>query len=260
MPKFAANLSMMFNEVDFLDRFKAAADVGFKGVEFLFPYAWPAADLKQRLANNGLAQALFNLPPGDWDGGERGIASLPGRQSEFEDGVGAAIEYAVALGCPQVHAMAGLMADDGDAGLHLETYVGNLKFAAAACAKAGVRLLIEPINTVDMPGYFMNRPGQALVVIDAVGSDNLFLQYDIYHAQIMEGRLAASIAANIDVIRHFQLAAVPGRNEPDGGEINYPFIFAHIDALGYDGWIGCEYKPRGDTVAGLGWGGDYGIG
>ncbi len=260
MPRFAANLSMMFGQLEFLERFGAAADAGFKGVEYLFPYPWPAAGLKQRLADHGLAQVLFNLPPGDWEGGERGIASLPGRRSEFEDGVSAAIEYAGALGCPQVHAMAGLMAAGADPEKHLHTYVENLKFAAAACAKAGIRLLVEPINTIDMPGYFLNRPRQALEVMEAVGSDNLFLQYDLYHAQIMEGRLAATIAANIGVIRHFQAAAVPGRNEPDGGEINYPFIFAHIDALGYDGWIGCEYKPRGDTVAGLGWGKDYGIG
>jgi len=260
MPKFAANLSMMFNEVDFPDRFKAAADAGFKGVEYLFPYAWTAAELKQRLADNGLVQVLFNLPPGDWDAGERGIASLPGRQAEFREGVDKAIEYAGVLGCPQVHAMAGLMPDDADAAKFHDTYVENVSFAAAACAKAGLPLLIEPINTRDMPGYFMNRPQQALKVIGEVGSDNLFLQYDIYHAQIMEGSLATTIADNIGIIRHFQLAAVPGRNEPDAGEINYPFIFAHIDGLGYDGWIGCEYKPRGETTAGLGWAGDYGIG
>ena len=260
MPKFAANLSMMFNEVDFLDRFKAAADVGFKGVEYLFPYAWPAADLKDRLDDNGLVQALFNMPPGDWDAGERGIASLPGRQSEFQDGVGRALEYADILGCAQIHSMAGIMPADADEEAYLETYVENLRFAAAACGKAGLRLLIEPINTRDMPGYFMNRSGQALQVIETVGSDFLFLQYDIYHMQIMEGSLATTIEANRDIIRHFQIAAVPGRNEPDGGEINYPFLFRHIDALGYDGWTGLEYKPRAGTVEGLGWAKEYGIG
>ena len=260
MPKFAANLSMMFNEVDFLDRFKAAADVGFKGVEYLFPYAWPAADLKDRLDDNGLVQALFNMPPGDWDAGERGIAALPGRQSEFQDGVGRALEYADILGCAQIHAMAGIMPADADEEAYLETYVENLRFAAAACGKAGLRLLIEPINTRDMPGYFMNRSGQALQVIETVGSDFLFLQYDIYHMQIMEGSLATTIEANRDIIRHFQIAAVPGRNEPDGGEINYPFLFRHIDALGYDGWTGLEYKPRAGTVEGLGWAKEYGIG
>ena len=260
MPKFAANLSMMFNEVDFLDRFKAAADVGFKGVEYLFPYAWPAADLKDRLDDNGLVQALFNMPPGDWDAGERGIAALPGRQSEFQDGVGRALEYADILGCAQIHAMAGIMPADADEEAYLETYVENLRFAAAACGKAGLRLLIEPINTRDMPGYFMNRSGQALQVIETVGSDFLFLQYDIYHMQIMEGSLATTIEANRDIIRHFQIAAVPGRNEPDGGEINFPFLFGHIDALGYDGWIGLEYKPRAGTVEGLGWAKEFGIG
>ena len=260
MPNFAANLSMMFNEVDFLDRFKAAADVGFKGVEYLFPYAWPAADLKDRLDDNGLVQALFNMPPGDWDAGERGIASLPGRQSEFQDGVGRAIEYADILGCAQIHAMAGVMPADADEEAYLETYVENLRFAAAACGRAGLRMVIEPINTRDMPGYFMNRSGQALQVIETVGSDFLFLQYDIYHMQIMEGSLATTIEANRDIIRHFQIAAVPGRNEPDGGEINYPFLFRHIDALGYDGWTGLEYKPRAGTVEGLGWAKEYGIG
>ena len=260
MPNFAANLSMMFNEVDFLDRFKAAADVGFKGVEYLFPYAWPAADLKDRLDDNGLVEALFNMPPGDWDAGERGIAALPGRQSEFQDGVGRALEYADILGCAQIHAMAGIMPADADEEAYLETYVENLRFAAAACGKAGLRLLIEPINTRDMPGYFMNRSGQALQVIETVGSDFLFLQYDIYHMQIMEGSLATTIEANRDIIRHFQIAAVPGRNEPDGGEINYPFLFRHIDALGYDGWTGLEYKPRAGTVEGLGWAKEYGIG
>jgi hydroxypyruvate isomerase len=259
MPKFAANLSMMFTEVDFLDRFAAAAGAGFTGVEYLFPYAYAADDLKQRLADNGLAQALFNMPPGDWDAGERGIAALPGREAEFRDGVERAIEYARALDCPQVHAMAGL-APGGGTEKHLETYVENLRGAAKTCAGAGIRLLIEPINSRDMPGYFLDRPRQGLEVLEMAAVDNLYLQYDIYHAQIMEGSLAETIAANIGVIRHFQLAGVPGRHEPDVGEINYPYLFQTIDDLGYDGWIGCEYKPQGDTVAGLGWARDFGIG
>jgi len=259
MPKFAANLSMMFSEVDFLDRFAAAAKVGFVGVEYLFPYAYPADDLKQRLAENGLAQVLFNMPPGDWDAGERGIAALPGREAEFREGVDRAIEYARALDCPQVHAMAGLVPDGGTA-KHLETYVENLRAAAKTCAGAGIRLLIEPINTRDIPGYFLSRPAQGLEILDKAAVDNLYLQYDIYHAQMTEGYLAETIAANIGVIRHFQLAGVPGRHEPDIGEINYPYLFQAIDDLGYDGWIGCEYKPKGDTVAGLGWAAEYGIG
>ncbi len=260
MVKFAANLSMMFNELDFLDRFKGAADAGFKGVEYLFPYAWPAEDIKGWLDDNALDQVLFNMPPGDWEAGERGIAALPGRQSEFRDGVGAALDYAARLGCERLHAMAGIPPEGADSQACRETYLGNLGFAAAACAERGVTLLIEPINTRDMPGFFLDRPAQALAVMAEVGADNLFLQYDVYHAQIMAGDLARTIADNIGAIRHFQIAGVPERNEPDTGEVDYRFLLALIDSLGYEGWIGCEYRPRGGTMEGLGWAADYGIG
>ncbi|MDQ2694847.1 MAG: hydroxypyruvate isomerase [Pseudomonadota bacterium] len=260
MPRFSANLSLLFNEVEFLDRFEAAARAGFEGVEYLFPYAWPAEELAERLSRHGLTQALFNLPPGDWEAGERGIAALPGRESEFQDSVGTAIAYAKALGCRRVHAMAGLVAEGADRERMQETYLNNLRFAAAACAGHGIRLLIEAINTRDMPGYFLNHSWQARRIIEAVGGDNLFFQYDFYHMQIMEGNLAATVAANWDIIGHFQLAGVPGRHEPDNGEIHYPFLFELLDTKGYDGWIGCEYRPRTTTLEGLGWGRAYGIG
>ncbi len=260
MPKFAANLSMMFNEADFLERFEAAARAGFKGVEFLFPYAWPAAELAERLARHGLTQVLFNLAPGDWDAGERGIAVLPGREGEFQDTVGKALEYAGTLGCTRLHAMAGLAPGDAGRTAMEKTYIENLRFAAGACAERGVHLLIEPINSHDMPGYFLNFSAQARRIIEEVNSDNLFLQYDIYHMQIMEGDLAATIGANLGIIRHFQLAGVPGRHEPSVGEINYPFLFDFIDEKGYEGWIGCEYRPRAGTGEGLGWARPYGIG
>jgi hydroxypyruvate isomerase len=260
MPKFAANLSMLFTEVDFPERFAAAAAAGFEGVEFLFPYAWSADDLAGRLHEAGLAQVLFNLPPGDWEAGERGLAAIPGRQGEFRDGVGRAIEYARVLGCSQVHCMAGVATPDLDGAAMEEAYVDNLGWAAAACAEAGVRLLIEPLNDRDVPGYLLSGSDQARRVIEAVNSDNLFLQFDVYHMQIMEGDLATSIAANMDIIHHFQIAGVPDRHEPSRGEVNYPFLFAHIDALGYDGWIGCEYRPAAATADGLGWLAPWGIG
>ena len=253
MPKFNANLTMLFNEVDFLDRFKAAKDAGFKGVEYLFPYPYPKDDLAERLAANGLTQVLHNLPAGDWAKGERGIACLPDRVGEFEDGVGKAIEYATALQCTQINCLAGIAPTGIDSAKLRETLVRNLQFAAGKLKLAGIRLLIEPCNTRDIPGFFLNHSKQALAIISDVGSDNLFLQYDIYHMQIMEGDLAPTIQRNLDSIRHLQLADNPGRNEPGTGEINYPFLFQFIDKLGYSGWIGCEYKPRGATVEGLGW-------
>ncbi len=253
MPKFAANLSFLFNEVDFLNRFEAAARAGFKGVEYLFPYAWPAEEIGDRLTRHGLTQALFNLPPGNWEAGDRGIAAQPGREGEFQDSVATGLAYAQALGCRQVHAMAGLAPEGADRERMEQTYIDNLKFAARACAEQGVRLLIEAINTRDMPGYFLTHSRQAFQVIEAVGSDNLFFQYDIYHMQIMEGNLAATITANLDKIGHFQLAGVPGRHEPNVGEIHYPFLFDLLDDKGYDGWIGCEYRPKTTTTDGLGW-------
>ncbi len=253
MPKFAANLTMLFNEVDFLDRFTAASQAGFKGVEYLFPYAYPKQQLSEQLAENSLVQVLHNLPAGDWEAGERGIACLPDRVGEFQDGVGQAIEYATALGCAQVNCLAGISPDGVDADKLRQTFVSNLQFAAKKLQAAGIKLLAEPINTRDIPGFYLHHTGQALGLFDEAGSDNLFLQYDIYHMQIMEGDLAPTIEKHLDRIAHMQLADNPGRHEPGTGEINYNFLFEFIDQLGYDGWIGCEYKPKDETVAGLSW-------
>lgn len=254
MPNFAANLTMLFNEVDFLDRFEAAAAAGFKAVEFLFPYAYDKAVLKERLDRNGLRLVLHNLPAGDWAAGERGIACLPDRVEEFQASVHQAIEYATALGCPQVNCLAGLAPAGADPQLLRRTFVNNLRYAAAATKKAGVRLVMEPINNkVDIPGFYLNYTQQAIDLIEDVGSDNLGVQYDIYHMQIMEGDLARTIERHLDRIWHIQLADNPGRHEPGTGEINYPFLFDFLDRVGYQGAIGCEYKPRAGTVAGLGW-------
>ena len=253
MPNFAANLTMMFNEVDFLERFQAAADAGFKAVEYLFPYAYDKSVLAELLQTHDLKQVLHNLPPGDWQGGERGIACHPDRVNEFQESVATAIEYASALGCKQVNCLAGITPATVPADKLRETFVSNLKFAAAELKHAGIRLLIEPINTRDIPGFYLNYSNQALDIIRDVGSDNLYLQYDIYHAQVMEGDLAHTIEAHVNMIRHMQLADNPGRHEPGTGEINYPFLFSLIDHLGYDGWIGCEYKPKTSTNEGLAW-------
>ena len=253
MPKLAANLTMMFNEVDFLDRFAAAAKAGFKGVEYLFPYDYDKNVLKQKLSDNKLTQVLHNLPAGNWAGGERGIGCHSDRVAEFKDGVDQAIDYATALGCKQVNCLAGV-APQGVATEELrETLVSNLTFAAGKLKQAGIRLLIEAINTRDIPGFFLTNTAQALDIIKAVGSDNLFVQYDIYHMQIMEGDLAPTIERNLKLIPHMQLADTPGRHEPGTGEINFAFLLGFIDKLGYQGWIGCEYKPAGKTVDGLGW-------
>ena len=253
MPRFAANLTMLFNELPFLDRFEAAARAGFTGVEFLFPYAFAKSEIATRLKDSGLTQVLHNLPAGNWEGGERGIAILPGREAEFRDGVPRAIEFATALGCKQVNCLAGIApAGVPDAKLRA-TLIENLRFAADELAKADIRLLIEPINTRDIPGFYLDNTRQAAALIAETGSPNLFIQYDIYHMQIMEGDLARTIEAHLPQIAHVQLADNPGRNEPGTGEINYPFLFGHLDRLGYSGWIGCEYKPRASTLAGLGW-------
>jgi hydroxypyruvate isomerase len=253
MPKFCANLTMLYNEVPFLDRFEAAAKSGFKGVEYLFPYPYPKEQLIEKLRANRLTQVLHNMPAGNWDKGERGLGCLPDRVGEFQDSVGTTIEYATALGCRQVNCLAGI-APAGVPRERLEqTFVENLKFAAPRLKAAGIKLLIEAINTRDMPGFFLNTTRQSLDIIAKVGSDNMFVQYDIYHMQIMEGDLARTIEANLARIPHMQLADNPGRNEPGTGEINYPFLFSFIDRIGYAGWIGCEYKPRTTTVEGLGW-------
>jgi hydroxypyruvate isomerase len=253
MPKFCANLTMLWNELDFVDRFEAAAKAGFKGVEYLFPYDYPKAQLAEKLEKHALTQVLHNLPAGDWATGERGIACHPDRVGEFQDGIGRAIEYAQALGCKQLNCLAGVCPKDVTDDRRQTTFVANLKFAALKLKEAGVKLLIEPINTRDIPGFYLMRSRQALDIISEVGSDNLYLQYDIYHMQIMEGDLARTIEANLARIPHMQLADNPGRNEPGTGEINYPFLFEHIDRIGYQGWIGCEYKPRTKTDEGLGW-------
>jgi hydroxypyruvate isomerase len=253
VPRFDANLTMLFNEVPFLDRFAAAREAGFRGVEFLFPYDYEPEALAELLHMNGLELVLHNLPPGDWAGGERGIATLPGRQDEFRAGVETAIRYATALGCPQVNCLAGIPKGVEPAEAR-RVFVDNLSYAAPIMADAGIRLLIEAINTrVDIPGFFLTNTRQAIDIIDEVGSDNLYFQYDIYHMQIMEGDLARTIEANLPRIAHIQLADNPGRNEPGTGEINYPFLFQFLDRIGYQGWIGCEYKPRGKTAEGLGW-------
>jgi hydroxypyruvate isomerase len=253
MPQFAANLTMLFNEVPFLDRFEHAARAGFDAVEFLFPYAYPAQEIKKRLDANGLRLVLHNLPAGDWDAGERGIGCLPERADEFRDGVLRAIEYASALGVKRLNCLAGDAPPCADEALLRKTFVANLRHAAGALKKAGIRLLIEPINTHDIPGFYLSRSTQALSIIDEVDSDNLFLQYDIYHAQRMEGELAATLEKHLARIAHVQLADNPGRHEPGTGEINYPFLFAHLDRIGYRGHVGCEYKPATTTEAGLGW-------
>jgi hydroxypyruvate isomerase len=253
MPKFAANLSMLFTELPFLDRFEAAARADFKAVEFLFPYAWPAQDIKQRLDAHGLKLVLHNLPAGDWEAGERGIACHPDRIEEFRAGVAKAIAYATTLGVGQVNCLAGKAPAGVSSALLRSTFVNNLKFAAAELKGAGLKLLIEPINHFDIPGFYLNTTAQALAILDEVGADNAFVQYDIYHAQRMEGELAATMQKNLARIGHIQLADNPGRNEPGTGEINYPFLFAHLERIGYSGWIGCEYKPATTTEAGLGW-------
>ncbi|MES2977151.1 MAG: hydroxypyruvate isomerase [Pseudomonadota bacterium] len=253
MPRFAANLTMLFTKQPFLDRFEAAAKAGFQAVEFLFPYAYEAGQIAQRLSDNGLQLVLHNLPAGNWDAGERGIACHPDRVQEFREGVERGIEYAHALGVLQLNCLAG-KAPQGVAQAELQdTFVRNLRYAASALGRAHLRLLIEPINTFDMPGFFLNGTAQAASILDKVGADNAFIQYDIYHAQRMEGELAATLQKYLPRIGHIQLADNPGRNEPGTGEINYPFIFDLLDRIGYRGWVGCEYKPTAATQAGLGW-------
>jgi hydroxypyruvate isomerase len=258
MPRLAANLSMMFNEVPFLDRFAAAGKAGFKAVEFLFPYEFPAAELRARLADAGLTQALFNAPPGDWGMGERGLASLPGRQQEFRDGIHKALEYATVLDCPIVHVMAGIptgVAPVTAAAL----YAANLAWAAEQAVGAGKKLVIEPINHRDMPGYYLNTVEQGAAIVEAIGRDRLGLQFDIYHCQVTQGDVTKRLETLFPVVAHIQIADVPARNEPGTGEIGWDYVFKRIDALGYAGWVGCEYRPAGDTVAGLAWRQKFGV-
>lgn len=257
MPKFAANLNFLFTEHEFLDRFTAAARAGFRGVECQFPYPYPKQQIADRLNQHGLELVLHNLPCGDADKGERGFACLPGREREFQDHVGLAIEYASALGCRQLHCTAGVQPAQSDPQRVHATYVANLRHAAREMGKAGIRCLMEPISDRGIPGFYLNSPRQAAAIMDEARIDNLWMQFDIYHAQITEGDLAVSIETHLPRISHMQLADTPGRHEPGTGEINYPFLFGHIDRLGYDGWIGCEYTPLHGTAEGLGWARSY---
>ena len=267
MPRFAANLSMMYTESPFLERFKAAAEDGFAAVEFLFPYELEPQAIADALAVNSLEQVLFNTVPGDMQAGERGLAAVPGRTADFLAGVDRALAYAGALGCKRLHAMAGVMPaalagpdavsgganDSSERQRWRDTYVANLREAARRCADAGITLLIEPINTRDIPGYFLNTQADAHAVVAEVDAVNLKVQMDLYHCQIVEGDLASRIRQYLPGVGHMQIAGVPHRHEPDLGEVNYPFLFSLLDELGYQGWIGCEYRPRGPTSAGLGW-------
>ena len=256
MPRFAANLSMMFPEFDFLDRFAAARKHGFKAVEFLFPYAYPKAELISRLQGEGLQQVLFNTAQGDWEKGERGMSGIPGREDEFKRAIETALEYCAAMGTPRLHVMAGLVPH----GASRETFAANLAWAAPIAKQAGVALLLEPLNAVDFPGYVNNSVGTALEIIEASGADNVFLQYDAYHLQMTQGQLLQTFRTHQPIIRHVQIAGVPGRNEPDASqEINFAALFALLDALDYSGWVGCEYRPRAATAAGLGWAAPWGI-
>jgi hydroxypyruvate isomerase len=253
MPKFCANLTMLWNELEFMDRFAVAAKWKFSGVEYLLPYDFDKDQLAEQLQKHRLTQVLHNLPAGNWAKGERGIGCHPDRVGEFQDGVGQGIEYATALGCKQLNCLAGIAPPGVPPDKLHATFVSNLKFAAGKLKQAGIRLLIEPVNTRDIPGFYLNTSKQAFDIIKEVGSDNLYLQYDIYHAQVMEGDLATTIEKNLKLIAHMQLADNPGRHEPGTGEINYTFLFRHIDRIGYPGWIGCEYRPLTTTTAGLEW-------
>jgi hydroxypyruvate isomerase len=264
MPRFAANLSMLYPELPFLDRFDAAARDGFEGVEFLFPYEFAPEELVARLKGNGLQQVLFNAPPGDWNGGERGLACLPGREEEFRAGIAQALRYTEALACPRLHVMAGLVPAGQTRESLRATYVANLRWAAGEAARQAVDVLVEPINLRDIPGFFVNRQDDAHALLAEIGAPNVKVQMDLYHCQIVEGDVASKIRQYLPTGRvgHFQIAGVPQRHEPDVGEVNYPYLFEVIDEVsrecGWQGWIGCEYRPaRGaverGTSDGLGW-------
>ncbi len=273
MPKFAANLHYLFTELPFLDRFEAAAAAGFRGVEFQVPYDYAGSELKARLHGNGLEMVLFDAPMGDWNRGDRGLAAVPGREVEFRDSLARAAEFAHALECDLVHVMAGVVGPGTDYAVAEQVYVSNLRHAAAFFRPHGVRVVIEPINrrlgavqggpsytTEGMHGYFLNHSEHARRIIEQVASDNLFLHLDVYHMQMLEGHLAETLRTHIGLLRHVQIAGVPGRHEPSVGEINYPYLFDLLDELGYRGWVGCEYRPRDGTVQGLSWARQYGIG
>ena len=254
MPKLAANLSTLFSEVTFLARFDAARAAGFRYVEYQFPYAWRAPEIARAARSAGVQVVLHNLPAGDMARGERGIACLPGREREFRDGVEHAIEYASAVGCARVNCLAGLAPADRE---HFATLVANVRHAARRLGELGIELVIEPINTRSVPGFFLTRSAQAVDVLNAAGEANARLQYDVFHMQIMEGDLARTLERLLGRIGHIQIADVPDRHEPGSGEINFAFLLPQLDRLGYSGWVGCEYNPRGDTVAGLTWAKPY---
>jgi hydroxypyruvate isomerase len=253
MLRFSANITMLFNEVDFLARFEKAARAGFKGIEYLFPYEWGKDQLIDKLGENSLIQVLHNLPVGDWSAGERGIACIPGRETEFQEGVGKAIDYAKALGCFQINCLVGLTPRNVPVEKVRATLINNLRFAAKALDNEGIRLLIEPLNDRDMPGFYLVHTADALQIMKEVGHPNLWLQYDVYHMQIMEGNLTKTILDNLSTILHIQIADNPGRHEPGTGEINFANLFKAIQTAGYDRWVGCEYKPAGRTQDGLQW-------
>jgi hydroxypyruvate isomerase len=253
MPRFAANLSMLFTEQPFLERFEAAANAGFSAVEFMFPYEFSQRDIAAALKDNGLELVLHNLPAGDWARGDRGMACHPDRVQEFRDGVGKAIDYALALGCPNLNCLAGISPSGVTTEKARGALIENLQHAAEKLEAAKIGLLLEPVNSRDIPGFFVDRPSLGFSILTAVGAKNLKLQYDVYHAQVMEGDLVNTIKREFDRIGHIQVADNPGRHEPGSGEINYPFVFRSIDELGYGGWVGCEYKPLTTTEAGLSW-------
>jgi len=253
MPKFAANLSMMFNEVPFPQRFAAAAMAGFTAVEFLFPFDYKPEEVAGWLKENKLENVLFNMPPGNWAGGERGLTSLPDRVEEFRAGVATTIKYAKAMGTPRVHAMAGNFPAGGDRAKHRAVYVENLRYAAREVAKHNLMLVIEPINKRDMPAFFLNYQAEGHAIREEVGEPNLKVQMDFYHTQVQEGDVAMKLRKYFDNIGHIQVASVPDRNEPDDGELNYPYLFRLLDELKFQGWVGCEYRPKAGTVEGLGW-------
>ena len=257
MPKFASNLSMMFNEVPFLERFGAAAQAGFQAVEFLFPYEHPAEAIADELRKHNLQVVLFNMPPGNWSGGERGMACIPGREADFRAGVDQALAYATALCIPRLHAMAGIAPPDADRAACRATLIDNLKYAADRLAPHNITVLLEAINSRDIPGFFINTQAESHEICTAVGSPNLKMQMDLYHIQVMEGDIATKLRKYAAHCGHIQIAGAPQRNEPDTGEVRYEYLFQVLDEIGYEGWLGCEYRPAAKTADGLGWFKEY---
>ena len=260
MPKFAANLSMMFPELDVPERFHAARSVGFEAVEFLQPYAWPVAEVRRWLDDAGLELILLNSPSGNPEAGERGLAALPGRETDFRASFDRALEYAAGLGAGMMHLMAGVVPAGEPVEAYEETFVANLAEVSSVAKSQGVKLLLEALNTRDVPNYLHTRTAHSRRLIEQSGAGNAFIQYDLYHMQIMQGDLVENLRKHLDLVRHIQFSSVPGRHEPQHGEVNFPNVFAQIDAMGYRGWLGCEYRPKGDTIEGLkGWARPYGI-